>query len=340
MRYINRLMIAFVWAGMCHLGWAQEQASYFMHTIVKGQSLYSIAGMYGVSRADIIKLNPGSDERIYTGAQLRIPRVSTDIQGKHADTFHTIVKGETLYRVSVQYKVSAADICKANPGLSAENFKAGQVVRIPQSGITGQGHDSSRQDQQSSDSQAPKQDTGVQPRCRDMHKVKRRETIYGISRQYHLTEAELIAANPELKGTDKLKRGSYLCIPYPQDTNVPSHTNERIPTNIELFNESAPKPKDMSTIRAAIVLPFLNVPKSESGRMVEYYEGFLLAVDSLKRTGVSIDLHTYNSGSDAASISTLLNREELKQMDIIFGPCTNNTSSRWPNLPARTTSVW
>ena len=30
--------------------------------------------------------------------------------------------------------------------------------------------------------------------------------------------------------------------------------------------------------------------------MVEYDEGFLMAVDSLKRTGTSIDLYTYSTG--------------------------------------------
>ena len=40
----------------------------------------------------------------------------------------------------------------------------------------------------------------------------------------------------------------------------------------------------------------------------------------LKRTGTSIDLYTYNSGSDAATVNALLKRSELKDMDIIFGP--------------------
>ena len=35
------------------------------------------------------------------------------------------------------------------------------------------------------------------------------------------------------------------------------------------------------------------VSKSESSRMVEYYEGLLMAVDSLKRTGTSIDSVSY-----------------------------------------------
>lgn len=54
--------------------------------------------------------------------------------------------------------------------------------------------------------------------------------------------------------------------------------------------------------------------------MVEYYEGFLMAVDSLKRTGVSVDLYTYDSGDETSSIQSILDKSELKKMDVIFGP--------------------
>lgn len=47
----------------CMSLYAQENQSYFLHTIEKGQSLYSISSMYGVSQADIIRLNPGCDEK-------------------------------------------------------------------------------------------------------------------------------------------------------------------------------------------------------------------------------------------------------------------------------------
>ena len=52
---------------------AQENKSYILHTVEKGQSLYSISSMYGVSQSDIVKLNPGSDEKIFVGGTLRIP---------------------------------------------------------------------------------------------------------------------------------------------------------------------------------------------------------------------------------------------------------------------------
>ena len=46
-----------------------------------------------------------------------------------------------------------------------------------------------------------------------MHKVKRKETVFSVSREYGISEQELIAANPELK--KGMKKGQYLCIPYP-----------------------------------------------------------------------------------------------------------------------------
>ena len=84
--------------------------------------------MYGVTQSDIVKLNPGSDEKIFVGRTLRIPRTAANTQ---TETFHTIAQGETLYRLTVKYGVSAKAICDANPGLSAENFRIGQVIRIP-----------------------------------------------------------------------------------------------------------------------------------------------------------------------------------------------------------------
>lgn len=38
----------------------------------------------------------------------------------------------------------------------------------------------------------------AQSGCREMHKVKRKETLYSIARDFNLTEAELKAANPEM----------------------------------------------------------------------------------------------------------------------------------------------
>ena len=315
MKKINRIICSLLLAGACSYGVAQENQSYFLHTIEKGQSLYSIASMYGISQSDIIKLNPGSDEKIYIGRALRIPRGNANVE---KETFHTIATGETLYRLTVKYNVSAKAICDANPGLSAENFRIGQVIRIPSSTENNAVKTTETTNNRVNNNQilGP-----VQPRCRDMHKVKRKETVFSISREYGISEAELISANPELKGENKIKKGSLLCIPYPSAQTSPSTQPKDIPTDSELFRENRKETERFSTIKAAIILPFLEgVSKGEAARMVEYYEGFLMAVDSLKRTGTSIDLYTYNSGPETASLNSILGKNEMKNMDIIFGP--------------------
>lgn len=312
MNSLKSLYITLLFSGFsCFAATAQESNSYFFHTIEKGQSLYSIASTYNVTTINIIKLNPGCDEKIFAGQKLRIPQNKSK---KQSQQFHTIQAGETLYSLTVKYKVSAQDIYDLNPGLSADNFKAGQVIAIPAS---------SSDDQKAVSAQATGVQSGIRPavksNCQEMHRVKKKETIFSICQEYKITQKELIAANPEIK--DGVKKGGLICIPYPAPAEDKKEIKE-IPSNTELFNNRKSRGEKLSTVKAAIILPFMldGGGKAESARMVEFYEGFLLAVDSLKGSGTSIDLHVYDSGNATTNINSILGKEELKDMNIIFGP--------------------
>lgn len=210
MKPINRIFLFLLFISVSYaVSYAQENQSYFLHTIEKGQSLYSISKMYNVTTSDIVRLNPGCNEKIYAGQTIKIPKGKESPKG---ETFHTIQAGETLYKLTTMYNVSAKDICEANPGLSAENFRIGQVILIPQ-----------KKEEKAVTTQTPAEPNSniqgpVVPRCKDMHKVKRKETIFSVSREYGISEQELIAANPELK--KGMKKGQFLCIPYPAATTV------------------------------------------------------------------------------------------------------------------------
>ena len=300
---------------------AQSENGYFLHTVTKGQSLYSIANTYHVSISDIVRLNPGSDKQIRIGETLKIPQADQESNVGKA-IFHTIQAGETLYQLTVKYNVTAQSICEANPGLSASNFRIGQVVYIP---AQTEGDTPSS----TTPTTATSAETTRQPEWKEMHKVERKETIFSICQEYGITQEELIALNPELK-KGKLKRGTFLFIPYPQSERQASQTNtvpEHIPTNEELFTQSRPTAKKMKVIKTAVLLPFTlkdNGVMKENLRMVEYYEGFLLAADSLKRQGVSLDIYVYDTQGDKSVMSSLLKKAEMKQMDVIFGPVSPN----------------
>ena len=323
-----------------------QTENYFLHTVTKGQGLYSISRMYGVTEADIIALNPGSETVIKAGQQLRIPQKQQQEQvsanqpaAPKGERFHTIKTGETLYRLTVIYGLSAREICDANPGLSAENFKVGQVIVIPQKSTPAEEHTAQKVTEPNPMISTQKeQPAETQDNiCKTEHLVKRRENIYRISRMYGITELELINANPELR-VRKLRNGEILCIPYAQNEKPVAPTTptteekkekkeEQVPTpitptNESLFAESKEEIKEIEQIKAAIILPFMldSIANNDQSKMVEFYEGFLLALDSLKREGVSVDLHIYDSGNEKQTINGILSLPEMREMNIIFGP--------------------
>lgn len=115
----------------------------------------------------------------------------------------------------------------------------------------------------------------------------------------------------------------FLFIPYPKSSEkkeTPA-TPTIIPTNEELFSESRFERKNISTIKVAVLLPFMTGTdnREEQQRMTEYYEGFLLAVKELKSQNVSIDLYTYDTKGNTATLNSILNKAELRNMDLIIG---------------------
>lgn len=316
---------------------------YFLHTVTQGQGLYSISRMYGVTEDEIIKLNPGSEKVIRTGEQLRIPNRKQTASGK----FHTIQKGETLYRLSVENRISVKELCDANPGLSAENFKVGQVITIPaasdedplESTIKNAGESAPQEIK--TDAQTIKADTAT---FKTTHVVKKRETIFRISRNYNISQTELIAANPELK-YNKLKQGDIIKIPFTQDEiaqrkkliTEAQNRMQSIPDSM-LFSLNDVRAQDNDgIITAALILPFSLEDSATTlqKQMIEFYQGMLLALDKLKNESISVDLKVFDSEGEDKSLTPLLDSGKLDDVDIIFGPRWSNQiteMARWSTV--------
>ena len=151
---------------------------------------------------------------------------------------------------------------------------------------------------------------------RGLHKVKRKETIFGIARQYDIKIDDLIEANPEMRQPDyELKKGDVIRIPYAKGTapvaETPALADQR---------QAAASVDDVRqrAIRVGVMLPLHNI-NGDGRRMVEYYRGILMACDSLKKIGISVDLHAWNTPEDGL-ISTVLSDKAAAECDIIFGP--------------------
>ena len=142
-----------------------------------------------------------------------------------------------------------------------------------------------------------------------MHKVKKKETVYGIAKTYGITEEELRNANPEMKNEGyQLKKGDYIFIPYSK--HEVTETVTPAPTQKVDVRQRA--------IRVGIMLPLHN-ENGDGRRMVEYYRGILLAIEDLKSEGISVDLHAWNV-PETADIGMTLLEKGASDCDIIFGP--------------------
>ncbi len=156
---------------------------------------------------------------------------------------------------------------------------------------------------------------------RGLHQVKRKETVFGIARMYDLSIEDLIEANPEMKQPGfELKKGDILKIPFakPNSTQgVAVAPQATAPTSAEKPVAAADDVRRRA-IRVGVMLPLHDI-NGDGRRMVEYYRGILMACDSLKQMGISVDVHAWNT-AEGSDLTPVLADKAAAKCDIIFGP--------------------
>ena len=153
---------------------------------------------------------------------------------------------------------------------------------------------------------------------RTQHKVKRRETIFGIARDYGVTVEELIKANPEMSTPGyELRRGDVIFVPTRQ-TAAQQPAAATTATPQKTAGSRVADDVRSRAIRLGVMLPLHDV-NGDGRRMVEYYRGVLMACDSLKKEGISVDVKAWNVPEDGDIAKTLQDPEAARR-DLIIGP--------------------
>ena len=133
-------------------------------------------------------------------------------------TTHTVKQGETLYSISQQYKVTPFNILKYNKEIKQDEPIQPNTLLIIR--LDAEASDTSREISQDITSiiQEDSVEVEIEPISFSTHKVRKRETIFGITQKYEITEADLKRYNPQLYASP-LKKGMRLRIPeYPEPT--------------------------------------------------------------------------------------------------------------------------
>lgn len=148
---------------------------------------------------------------------------------------------------------------------------------------------------------------------RDMYKVKKKDTIFGIAKKYGITLPELMEANPEMKAEGyALKKDDFIFIPFPKA--APAATAVASGQAAQTAATSG----QTKAIRVGVMLPLHDVD-GDGRRMVEYYRGLLMGCDSLRAAGISTEVHAWNLSIDT-DVAQILKDPAAARCDVIFGP--------------------
>jgi peptidoglycan endopeptidase LytE len=177
--FITAIFLLFI-----SLGFSQEN---LIHTVRKGESLYSISKKYNVSVSDLELLNPTAKKGLAVNAVLQISsKKETEV------VEHEVVAKETLFGLSKKYNISIEKLKQLNPSVESEGLKVGMILKISKT------KNSSIPERIIVEKPKPIkiEDSQIQE---VFHTVLPKETKYGLSKKYKISITELERLNPQIK---------------------------------------------------------------------------------------------------------------------------------------------
>ena len=278
-----------------------QQKKYISYTVKSGETIKSIAKDRGLKSKDLTNLNPGISKTPEPNTVIVIPNTAYSESSKSTSNtiFHTVSKKETLYSISKKYEVSIDAIKEIN-NLQGDSLSEGRIIQVP-----------AKQEEVEED----EVDLSVITHC-----VIKEDTLYNLSKKYELTEDELLLMNPELK--DGLKLGMEIIV-----GRIELEEEERVDTSSLVFSDTiTSKP-----LKIVMMLPYkLHVKhnydhefKSEFSLLnivTDFHAGAMIAVDSLKRQGMHIELAIVDTENSLSKITSLSESYDFEGVDAIIGP--------------------
>lgn len=325
-KHILLFSVFFILVSAISIAQDLDSNHYKLHTVLKGETSYGIAKKYQIKLNDFFSVNPEASKGLSKGQIVKIP-IPVFITQKSNDKDstakkHIVNKGETLWSISKMYGVQFS-LIKSYNQLKSNDLTLDQVLLIPNI-ITDTINEITPMIKHVDHPLLKKCDTLI------IHKVKKKETLYSISKKYGIGLDKIIESNVFLENKG-LKKGQELKIIY-RLFDCKEDSVNIIPQQLFADSNAIVDP----ILNISVLLPFFiddsdsiieNCPENitcdinrSTERSVLIYNGIKMALEELKSQGYNLELTLYDTRYDTNFVNEILKDSLMLESDLIIGP--------------------
>ena len=308
------------------------------HLVLAKETLFSIEKKYDITDMDLKKANPNLEKNgLQVGQVLNIPSKNspkTNTVVKNTVIYHTVLPKETKYSIAKLYNITIEELEQKNPEI-IPNLTIGYELLIK-----GNRPKTAPKTVVAETKATPVNTIPVikkEPVSYIDYTVKAKETFYSLSKQFGLTQQQLIDLNPNLSAG--VQDGMVL--------KVPSKSNQ-ISANSVKQNVVLTKKNNNDKKTLVLMLPFniakngdtisANVNRLNNDKFLnmtlDFYAGALIAIDSAKQVGVNLDVKIFdsNEAKTTSNAAAIFSNNDLASADAVVGPFYQANVEKMANL--------
>ena len=230
---------------------------------------------------------------------------------------YTVKKGETLKIIAKRIGVKTKELVRLNPGTGRKPAPE-TLIMIPNNNYKSPTANDilvKINDSINIKNSTPVKDTLVNTFV--IHKVAKGDTYYSLTRAYNVSEEELKILNPLLE-ISGLQLDMLLKIKSIEEEN-----------NFLIYRDTI---QENSSLKLAMMLPFRAIEYDtidakdifKNNRLAnittDIYLGASMAVDSLVKLGIDIELSVFDTGRKDTKLDSILAATDFSNTDVIIGP--------------------
>lgn len=287
--------------------------SYYLHTVQPGQTLYSICKAYGANIDEVKSLNDKKDNALSLYEVLKVPYTDPFVQQDDKFYYHKVLKGETFYSIARLYKIKPKRLLKFNEGYAQNQpLAVGAVVKLPLAEI-----DLSVLGEEEIEASVGKKQEIRPERPVRNESVKKVEeaSVTDILQNALMQKNEKTEQEPEketttvIGATDKMEISDYI-----SEVVMPVDPFVKVALLLPFSAKDYPVFVDTLVEKMPVQI------SARSEQFISFYEGVLLAVDSLKNQGYKVNLKVFDTERSAEKMYTMVDEIDRFHPDLIIGP--------------------